>query len=169
MATGLLNYTQLSDVVDHVVEMEKQIARDVASILQQSFPAVAYPYMRFTNAEYPKWLNGFTNAKPDAFGISEEYDLMTLLIELQIGKITQGFDGKLEQTLYTWIPYTLAAFRTAPRLQTTAKPVAPVGLLESSLRLADEQAPGDVLAARFILTLAMYVHNTERDIYDGVG
>lgn len=163
MAT-LLNYADVAGAIDSVVALESEITTDVGSILGLNLnTAAAFPYLRYDSGVYPKWLNGVTNVKPDFNGIFEEADQVTALIELQLGKITEGYDGDLEQQFYVWIPYTLAVFKASPRLQSNAIQTIPKGLLDASLRLADEQAPGNIIAARFILTMNFYVHNAERN------
>lgn len=158
----LLNYADLTGAMTNLVALEKQITVDVGTILGQSFNTSAKAFMRYDSEVYPKWLNGLSTAVPDEFGLAEEYTPYTFSIELQLGKITQGFDGALEQTLYTWIPYTLASFDATPRLQTDAVPTIPRFLLMTNLRTAQPRMPGDIIAAQFILTLAFSVQNYER-------
>lgn len=161
---ALLNYADVSSAITNVVALQKEITADVATILGFSLNGdAAFPYMRYQNGTYPKWLNMLTNTKPSDFGVAQNEQPYSLLMELQLGKITQGYDGQLEQQFYTWIPYTLAAFQASPRLLSTAVQTIPNGLLDTGIRLADEQAPGDVLAARFILNMVFYVENIERN------
>lgn len=164
MSVTTLNYVDLAGVFDNLVEVLKEITREVGSILQQPFNTeAAYPFSRFESAVYPKWLCGLSDAKPEPFGISEDFEPYTILIELQIGKKTEGYDGQLERQLQTWIPYTLAAFRATPRLQTDANMESPLGLLETQCRLYKSEMPGDIIGAKFLLILKTFVSNLERD------
>lgn len=162
---ALLNYADVTGAINCVVALQKEIVTDVASILGFTVNGdAAFPFMRYQSAVYPKWLNMLTNTKPSDFGVAQSEQPYSLLMELQLGKITQGYDGELERQFYTWIPYTLATFQSSPRLLSTNIQTPPNGLLETGIRLADEQAPGDVLAARFVLNMVFYVENIERNL-----
>jgi hypothetical protein len=154
-----LNYVPIGEHILNIVEVEKQISAEVAGLLDINIDQVAYPFMRYRSDVYPKWLNGLSDARPEEFGLEQDYEPTTIRLELQLGKVTEGYDGLLEQQLYTWIPYTMATFRANPRLITPARPTAPTGLLWSSIRLARALMPGEIIAAEFQITLACFVMN----------
>lgn len=160
----LLDYPDLSGAMRNLVALEKQITLEVGSILDQNFnDGTAQPYMRYESAVYPKWLNGISNDRPDEFGIFENEQLWTISAELQLGKITQGYDGSLEQTLYVWLPYTIETIRVNPKLKSAAQPTAPRNLILASARVAQPLMPGDIIAARFVVSLDFVTTNEDRD------
>lgn len=162
-AGQVYNYVKIQDIIDHLVEVEKTITVDVMTLLDRPMNTNnAFPYSRRINNVYPQWLNGLSNDKPDEFGIDEQYEPITISMQIQVGKVDEGQEGELEQTLFTWIPYTDVAVRANPRLQTPAMSTPPNNLLWTSIRLADALMPGDVIAARFVLTAACFAHNQGR-------
>lgn len=164
MSGGLLNYADVPGALLNLCELEKLITADVGIILNQEFNTEqAFPYQQYESSVYPKWLNGITEVRPDYQGNYEDSEPYAVSIELQLGKRTQGYDGKLEQTLNVWVPYTLAALRAFPRLQTPTRPQVPLNLLECKCRVNRQRAPGDIIAAQFILTMEFSVYNLERD------
>lgn len=161
---ALLDYADIAGAILNAVEVEKLIIRDVSEILNIPFNSnEAYPFMRYESGAYPKFLNGISDDKPNEAGIYEINDVIAINIEIQLGKRTEGVDGKLEQQLYTWIPYTTAMFRTRPLLTTAARPEKPRNLLATDIRLSKALMPGDIIAAQFVLELGFFTTNPERD------
>ena len=156
-----LNYVDMANVVDHIVEIQKRITIDVGGILGQDFGATAYGYMRQVAQTYPKWLNGLSDAKPEPSGLFENAEPYVVVMELQLGAVTQGYDGDLERQLLIWIPYTLEAFRVTPRLQSPGLLDIPQWLLDTTIRLGKTIMPGDIIGAQFILTCETFVQNIE--------
>ena len=158
-----LVYPDLSGAIDGMVEIEKEISRDVMQILQTTLNLnEAYPFMHFESEVYPRWVNALSDIKPEDIGVYEEAEPMTVLTRLELGKKTEGYDGKLEQTLWTWIPYTTTMFATRPLLTSDTHPARPLCLLGASMRLYRPYVPGETIAAEFVTTLAFYVNNPVR-------
>lgn len=158
-------YADLAGAKANIVIIEKAITVQMGLVLGRQYNnSAAYPFMRYVGNTYPLWLNGTVDAKPDRFGTEgQDYEPFTVQTELQLGKITEGYDGKLEEDLDVWLPYTLTAFRAAERLTTAAAPNAPRGMLWSSIRVASVVLPGDVIGARFIQTLIFVAQGDGRD------
>jgi len=164
MTVTLLNYINVQDAMDHLVAIEQEISTAVGQILGQNFGTAAKPFMRYeAEAIYPKWLNGISTIKPQPIGIWEDAEVTAIVTELQLGKRTEGFDGALEEQLYTWIPYTMAMGRSRPLLTSDAKPGRINNFLGASLELTTPLMPGDIIAAKFLWTLGFYLTNPERD------
>lgn len=164
MSMPTLNYPDVVGAKQRLVAIEKEITTAVITILNRPASGDAKPFMRYeAQGVYPKWLNKLSTEKPEDFGIWEEYIPVVIETELQVGKRTEGFDGVLEQSLDVWIPYTIALARTRPRLTSDAYGTPPAHMLEASCRLGDPLMPGDVIAAKFIWSLAFFVENAERD------
>ena len=159
----VLSYPHVNDVLLNMCEVERQITIDIASILGLTLGFTAKPYLKYASSNYPLWLNGMIDEKPDSFGIWENYQPITILTQLQVGKKTEGYEGELEQSLQTWVPYAVAKFNATPRFQTPARPDAPLGLLESQTRQYKWANPGDIMGAQFLTTLHMFVTNPEED------
>lgn len=164
MSDPLLYYADVQGAIENLVEVQNEITRDVATILERTFNKNAKPYM-ITDQQgaYPKWLNELSESRPEPSGIWEDSEPISFITQLQLGPKTAGFPGKLEQTLYTWIPYTQAMARSRPLLTTDARPNKIVGFLGQYLRLSKPRMPGPIIACEFIWTLEFYITNPERD------
>ena len=162
---AFLNYADLPGAMLNIVEMQKQISTDVIALLSITGNAnAAVPFLRYSAETYPLWRTGLSSAAPQPSGIWEESDPVVVRMILEVDKVTAGYDGKAEQQLYTWVPYTLAAFRANPQLETLARPTRPRWLLESLIRLAQTRQPGNTISAAFELTLHFAVTNQERNL-----
>lgn len=158
-----LNYPDVLGAIKGMVSIQKEIIRDVSQILTISLnTGEAFPFMHYDSEVYPRWVNGVSDAKPEDIGVGEETEPMTILSRLEIGKRTEGFDGDLEQQLWTWIPYTITMFATRPLLTSDAAPDRPKGLLGASMRLYRPLVPGQTVAAEFVTTCLFYTNNPVR-------
>jgi hypothetical protein len=159
-----LNYVDLPGIMDRIVAIEKLITADVGTILHQTFNAAeAYKRMDFESDVYPKWLNGMTMGDSKWGGTGEEGETYTVNTLLQLGKRTQGYFGELEQSIQTWVPYTLAYVRTTPKLKSVTQPTVPVGLASAEIRIGRFLEPGDIIATSFVWSIFTSVSNEERD------
>jgi hypothetical protein len=150
--------TSLTDVLNRVVEIEKEIsAVDGGN---------AVPYFWYRQDVFPYWTNRIGDITIEDAGHGEQIWTITLTMRLVIAHLTSGYAGENEDMLYRYIPDVLSFFREHPQLQSQTIDDGLDHVMDAFIGSCRgysvfANSPAQQIGTEFELSFQMAVHYTE--------
>lgn len=127
----------------------------------------AYPMFWYSQDVFPYWINRVGPGDFEVSGTRNSLDIYKVIARLVIGHLTEGYDGELEETLWSHIPRVLQTFRERPFLQSPKYSSAQKGLESVGVTLSQgydifRDTPDLHIGCEFTIDLTYSTTFTER-------